>query len=71
MWVHFERWGLEERIEVARRELGIEDVEEGEEGAEKEVGEMMRRGDECAGRGEWWDAVSRETGWRRVKWGES
>ena len=55
--MHFERWGLEERIAVARRELGIEE-EEGEGKKERERREVLERGDECAERGEWWNAVS-------------
>lgn len=49
-FVHFERWSLGEKIEMAKRRLGL-DVG-GELGTEEE-----RLGDERAREGKWWEAV--------------
>ena len=58
LYLHFEMRSLEEKIAVARKELGIcEEEEEAGEEVRKEVGRLEREGDERAERGRWWDAV--------------
>lgn len=56
VYVHFERWSLTEKMEMAKSRLGLdEEIQESE--GKREMERLRKVGDEKARAGMWWEAV--------------